>query len=150
MDRSLRKVKEANARIVELEEERPLVLIIDDDKDFTEMVKLNLEATGRYEVMTENKAARAFSAVRDTRPDLILLDVMMPFIDGGEIAHQIDTDEALKDIPVVFLTGTITKDEISSQGRLIGKHIFLAKPVTGRELVECIERTLANKDNIKP
>jgi len=78
------------------------ILIVDDEKDFTQMVKLNLEETGKYIVRTENIGRQALAAAREFKPHIILLDIVMPDTDGGEIAHNISLDEELSRIPVVF------------------------------------------------
>ncbi len=118
------------------------ILIVDDEENFTKLVKLNLEYGGRYKVMTENSAKNAFSSIQMFKPDLILLDVIMPDMDGGSIANQIKSDESLKDIPVVFLTAIVTKNEASLKNDTIAGRPFLAKPVTKEQLIDCIERNL--------
>lgn len=118
------------------------ILVVDDEENFTKLVKLNLEYGGKYKVMTENRAKNAFSSIREFKPDLILLDVIMPDMDGGSIANQIKSDENLKDIPVVFLTAIVTKDEASSEENTIAGRPFLAKPVTKAQLIDCIEKNL--------
>lgn len=64
------------------------ILIVDDEHAITRMVKLNLESTGRYEVRGENSSVNALAVAREFRPDLVLLDVIMPGADGGEIAAR--------------------------------------------------------------
>lgn len=118
------------------------ILIVDDEENFTKLVKLNLEYGGRYKVMTENSAKSAFNSVRMFKPDLILLDVIMPDMDGGSVANQIKSDEDLKDIPVVFLTAIVTKNEASSRNDVVAGRPFLAKPVTKEQLIDCIEKNL--------
>ena len=118
------------------------ILIIDDEADFTKMVKLNLEQTGKYEVETENLGSRGLAAIKRVKPDLVLLDVFMPRIGGAEIIAQMKEDQSIQDVPVVFLTATVTKAETASQGGLIGGHPFIAKPVSKDELVAFIEQTI--------
>ena len=86
------------------------ILVVDDEPEITFMVKLNLEQTGRYEVRTENLGRRAIEAAREFRPDLILLDVMMPDMLGSEIAEQLQADPKLRAIKFVFLTAMVTKE----------------------------------------
>lgn len=106
------------------------------------MVKLNLEDTGEYEVRTETKGTRVLGVAQEFKPDLILLDIVMPDLDGGEVAHRIKSDENLKDISIVFLTAIATQDEVASHDGIIGGHPFIAKPATTEELVECIEKNI--------
>ncbi len=121
--------------------EKPRILIIDDNHDFTHSAKLALERTGRYSVWEENEPARAHQTAQRVKPDLILLDIAMPETDGGEVAARIESDPALHRIPVVFLTALVTKAEARS-GLQIQGHPFLAKPISIPELVAGIERHL--------
>ncbi|MFA5261357.1 MAG: response regulator [Candidatus Omnitrophota bacterium] len=118
------------------------VLIIDDERGFTEMVKLNLEVTGRYRVFIENDSQFALDTAIRTQPDIILLDVIMPYREGPDVVFQLKNHPLSRDIPVVFLTATITKEEATSGCSLVGGHIFLAKPSSVEELIAAIERNL--------
>ena len=80
------------------------ILVVDDEKSLTILLKLNLEETGHYEVRTENWPEDAIQAAREFKPDLILLDIIMPRMPGGNIAALIDEDPELKGTPIVFLT----------------------------------------------
>ena len=120
------------------------ILIIDDEAGFTRLVKLTLEMAGAYEVAEENDGIRARETARKFLPDLILLDIVMPRIDGGDVACQIQADPALKNVPIVFLTAIVSKKE-TVPGGLIGGFPFLSKPVNLDELIQCIEETLATK-----
>ena len=122
--------------------EKQRILLIDDDQRFTRILKLNLESRGYYEVRDENQATHALAAAKEFRPDLILLDVMMPNVDGGEIAAQLKSDFRLKKIPVVFLTAAASKQEVQSLNGSIGGHSFLAKPATMGEVLECLRKHL--------
>ena len=118
------------------------ILVVDDEQSMTRMLKRNLEATGRYDVRTENSGAAGVTAAREFQPDLILLDVMMPGIDGGEVAAKIKEDKRLVNIPVVFLSAIVKKEETQPTGGNIGGLTFLAKPVKLDDLVTCIENHL--------
>src|SRR4026207_408556 len=83
--------------------EKKRILIIDDEVSFARMVKINLEKTGMFEVRVENRAAAALPAAREFRPDLVLLDVIMPTMDGGDVAKQIKRDRTLRGTPIIFL-----------------------------------------------
>ena len=119
------------------------ILVVDDEVALTRMVKLNLERTGNYEVRTENRGAMAIPAAREFKPDLILLDVMMPDTTGDEIAAQLKEDPLLSKIKFIFLTAIVTRDETNQAGSNIGGNEFLAKPVRAQELIDNIERVLA-------
>src|SRR5882672_4520081 len=126
---------------IEEAKEKPRILIIDNNRDFTHSAKLVLEKTEGYSVWEENEPARAHQTAQRVRPDLVLLDIVMPEIDGGEVAARIESDPALHRTPVVFLTGLVTKAEAKS-GLQIHGHPFLAKPISIPELITGIERSL--------
>jgi two-component system, OmpR family, response regulator len=128
-------------RPVEEATEKTRILIIDNNRDFTDSAKLGLDRTGRYSVWEENDPARAHQTAQRVKPDLILLDIAMPETDGGEVAARIESDPALHRIPIVFLTALVTKAEARS-GLQIQGHSFLAKPISIPELVAGIERNL--------
>ena len=115
------------------------ILAVDDEPAFTRMIKLNLEQTGRYEVRTENLGRNAIEAAREFRPDLILLDVMMPGVLGSEIAAQLQADPALRAIKFVFLTAVVTKGEALRSSGQIGGQTFVAKPISADDLCRVIE-----------
>ena len=119
--------------------EKKRILIVDDEASFTRMVKLNLEKTGQFEVREENKATYAVAAAREFKPDLIILDVIMPNLDGGDIFGQLQKDRHLKGTPVIFLTATVSPREAGVKGFNSGGALFLAKPVTLENLMACIQ-----------
>lgn len=118
------------------------ILVVDDEEKLTRMMKRNLEMSGKFQVRMENDGAKAVNAAREFKPDLVLLDVMMPGMDGGEVAEKMRDDPELARIPVVFLTAIVTKDEVADSGGTISGHPFLAKPVKADELVRVIEENL--------
>jgi DNA-binding response OmpR family regulator len=118
------------------------ILIVDDEVPFTRMVKLNLEKTGAFEVRAENRAASAIAAAREFKPDLIILDVIMPSLDGGDVQAQIKRDRALRNTPIIFLTATVSKREAGEGGLNSGGELFLAKPVSVENLVARIHEHL--------
>ncbi|MBI5799969.1 MAG: response regulator [Verrucomicrobia bacterium] len=120
------------------------ILIIDDEPSMTRMIRLTLEMTKRYQVREENQAMRALISAREFEPDLILLDVIMPGVDGGELARRIKADPSLSQVPVIFLTGTVTKKE-AEEGAVTAGYPLLSKPVSLKSLVECMENTFAAK-----
>ena len=121
--------------------DRPCILIVDDNHDFTRSAKLALEKTGRYFVCEENDATKAHQTAQNLKPDLILLDVAMPETDGGGVAARIQSDPTLHRTPIVFLTGLVTKAETRSGLRIQG-HPFLAKPISIPDLITGIEENL--------
>lgn len=118
------------------------ILVVDDEVYLTHMVRRGLESKGNYQVMEENSGGRALAAARMFKPDLVLLDVMMPDVDGGTVAAAFAEAEDLKHVPIIFLTAIVTKEETLPAGSVIGRHIFLAKPVNLCDLITCIENYL--------
>lgn len=118
------------------------ILIVDDEPSITRLLKINLENTQEYDVHTENSAPHALSAARDFHPDLILLDVLMPGVDGGHLASQFQEDARFKNVPIVFLTAAVTKSEVLEHHGKIGGLPFLAKPVNMTEVIRCLNQQL--------
>ncbi len=119
------------------------ILVVDDEKALTRIIKLNLERTGNYEVRTENMGSMAVPAAKEFKPDLIFLDVMMPDMGGEDVVALLKEDPALSNIALVFLTAIVTKEETQSIETDIGGNLFLAKPVNTKELIATIERVLS-------
>ena len=123
---------------------RRKILLVDDEKGFTAMLKLNLESLGSYDVRVENDSERALTAALEYQPDLILLDIIMPKMEGPDVAIEVKNNTALKNTPIIFLTATVTKNEVDSQGGRIGGHPFVAKPSNLIVLVSTIEKNLVS------
>jgi len=123
--------------------EKIKVLIIDDEEDFTFFVKLNLERTGRFEVNVANEGLLGIRLAKEKRPDVILLDVLMPSLPGPEVARRLLDDESTKNIPIIFLTAIVDTKDLGGDGiREAGGRNFLAKPVTTAEIVSSIEKVV--------
>ena len=116
------------------------ILLVDDEKSFTTLLKLNLEETGDYEVRVENWPEDAVAAVREFKPHLILLDIIMPRLPGGNVASLIDSDPELKGTPIVFLTAAVRRQQVDDNDGIICDHPCLAKPATVEEVVAMIEK----------
>ena len=123
---------------------RKKILIVDDQKDLAEIVKMGLERCGKYTAAVVTKGSNVVSAALILKPDLIILDVMMPDMDGGEVAACIRSEESLKNIPIIYLTGAVTHNEAHSVGDSRGEYILLAKPVSIEELIKRIEESLGS------
>lgn len=120
------------------------ILLIDDDQPLTEAVKINLEATGSFEVGIENRSVRAVTTAREFRPDLIVLDYVMPGSDGGDVTRHLRADPLLDKVPIIMLTALISNEETGEQGstRRNG-HVMMAKPVRISKLLRCIDEQLS-------
>jgi CheY-like chemotaxis protein len=118
------------------------ILIVDDDRDSTHLLKILLEKTGGYVVLEENDAVKAHQSAHNFRPDLILPDIMMPWKDGGAVARQIDANPQLpENAPIIFLTGLVTKSEARAGLRIQGYPV-LAKPINIPDLINRLEENL--------
>ena len=118
------------------------ILIADDEKAFAEMLKLNLQATGEYEVRIENDPTQVLPAALQFQPDLILLDIIMPKVEGPDIAFKIKSHESLKKVPIIFLTAAVKKDEVDSEDGMIGGYPFVAKTSSLNVLIDTIEKAI--------
>jgi CheY-like chemotaxis protein len=118
------------------------ILVIDDDVQSTRMVKLSLERTGRYEVRELNDPVSTVPVARDFKPDLILLDVCMPGLEGVEVAFQIRADPELQQTPVVFISSLVSEWEAVGDGTSKGGFHFVAKPARLPRMITCIEKSL--------
>ena len=128
-------------------QQKKRILVIDDEVSFARMVKLNLEKSGSFEVRVENRAMFALATAREFLPDLILLDVIMPNMDGGDVSKQIKRDRTLKGTPIVFLTATVSKREAGEGGLNSGGELFLAKPVSVEALIACINEHIRKPES---
>ena len=116
------------------------ILLVDDEKSLTTLLKLNLEDTGNYDVRVENWPEDALAAAREFKPDLVLLDIIMPRLPGGNVAAQIDADPLLKGTPIVFLTAAVRRSQVEDNDGIICEHPCLAKPATMDEVIAMIEK----------
>jgi DNA-binding response OmpR family regulator len=117
------------------------ILIIDDEQSITRLLKFALEKSGLYEVLTENLGAKAVSQIKASRPDLLILDVNLPDASGGEIAAEIREDASLKNLPIIFLTGSVTEEEAQA-GLTIGGFPALGKPINMEKLLERVQKSI--------
>jgi two-component system, OmpR family, response regulator len=128
--------------ITTMNTEKKRILVVDDQSANTKLLKLFLERTNDYVVREENDAKAALSAAEEFQPHLILLDVMMPGVDGGELATRFNSNPKLKSVPIVFLTAAVTKQEVKAGGGMVGGQCFLAKPIVLTEVLACLKQHL--------
>ena len=125
-----------------MNDSRKKLLIVDNEQELTDMLKTALEELGGFHVRTENNPSFAVEAAKQFQPDLILLDIKMPELDGADVILRIKNDPALTRIPVVFLTGNVTENECTARGMKIGNCRFLPKTMRLNNLVACLNETL--------
>ena len=121
------------------------ILIIDDEEALCNLLKLNIESTGNYEVTTASDSREGLAMTRQAEFDLILLDLMMPHMDGTEVAERIMANPKTKHIPIVFLTALAEKRQVEDNMGTIGGRNFIAKPVTTEQLIARMEEVLSEK-----
>ncbi|MBC8392586.1 MAG: response regulator [Deltaproteobacteria bacterium] len=124
--------------------EKAKILIIDDEEDFAYFIKLNLESTDRFEVLTSTSGQDGINLAMEKKPDLIFIDILMPEMHGTEVAEILLQNRATKSIPMIYLTAVATKKDVETKGGVIGGRQFIAKPVTAEELIEVIESVLGD------
>lgn len=111
------------------------ILIIDDEEDFCHFVKLNLEETGDFKVITATNGPDGIDMVKQHKPDLILLDIIMPNMTGTQVAEELRSNKATKDIPIIFVTAIVRRGEVGSREYQFGGNYFIFKPVKLDELI---------------
>ena len=111
------------------------ILIIDDEEDFCFFIKLNLEQTGKFDVLTATSGAEGIKMTIKYQPDLILLDIIMPNMPGTQVAEELLNHKATKEIPIIFVTAIVKRGEVGPRDDKIGGRYFIFKPVKLDELV---------------
>jgi len=117
------------------------ILVIEDDLTFLDLLRVHLTSAG-HEVLTAEDAALGLRAIIADQPDLIILDIFVPYLDGFELLKALRTDPATRRIPVIVLTGH-SDDETYARARKLGVADFFTKPVEGKRLIKAIETQLA-------
>ncbi len=118
------------------------ILIIDDEKDFCYFVKKNLELFAGYNVVTATLGTKGIRAALKEKPNLILLDIMMPGIDGFEVLEKLKKNKKTLHIPVIMLT---SKSEDESKMKAVGLYCddYIVKPVEFEVLISKIDKVLS-------
>ena len=121
--------------------EEKRILIADDDPVILRLIQVNLELEG-YEVITANNGEEAVAQAKAENPDLVILDIMMPRLDGYQACEQLKSSDDTKDIPVIFLSAKAQQGDID-KGRSFGVAAYLTKPFDPTELLEVVEQHLS-------
>lgn len=117
------------------------ILVIENDVTFLDLLRVHLTSAG-HEVVTAEDAALGLRAVIEDGPDVIILDIFVPYLNGIEVLEALRTDPATAPIPVIVLTAT-RDDEIYAKARKLGVADYLTKPVQRDKLLQTIEAILA-------
>lgn len=120
----------------------PKVLVVDDDRAIQQLLEVNLELEG-YDVAKAIDGAEALAMVVTFQPDIILLDVMMPKMDGREVCRRLKADPSTADLPVVFLSARAQEMDVSL-GLELGAAAYLTKPFEPQDLLDTIRRVLGD------
>jgi len=115
------------------------ILAIDDEAGFTRLLKL---AAAQYEIRCENNPLRAIETAKEFRPDVILLDRIMPCVTGESLAISFKRHPQLKDIPIAFLTATVPRNEDGSWQTVLNGCPVLGKPVSIEAIDNCVKACL--------
>ena len=121
------------------------ILCIEDEPEMIDLIRLILGRKG-FDVSGASGGQDGIFKVRKEKPDLVLLDLMMPFMDGWEVYQQMKADEATKNIPVIVVTA-----KAQSIDKVLGLHIakvddYIAKPFSPKELIDSVERVFAKQE----
>lgn len=123
------------------------ILVVDDEKHIVRLVQVNLERAG-YEVVTAYDGEEALQKVKQERPDLIVLDVMMPKMDGFEVMKHLKADPETKEIPVIMLTAK-AQDADVFRGWKAGVDCYLTKPFNPLELLTFVKRIFESLEEME-
>jgi CheY-like chemotaxis protein len=118
------------------------VLVIDDDPDALILLKTRLEGTGRFTVVTAENGASGLELARDLDPDIIVCDIYMPGMGGPDVASALATDDTLRDVPLLFLSGLVKPDEVREHDGRIGGWPMASKGESIHSIVRRIDGLL--------
>ncbi|NQT94853.1 MAG: response regulator [Candidatus Omnitrophica bacterium] len=116
------------------------ILLVDDETDMVDIVKLRLEANG-YEVITAYDGQEALDKAKTESPDLIILDLMLPKIDGYKVCRLLKFDQKYKSIPIIMFTARV-QDEDKKMGEEVGADAYITKPFEPQVLLSKIKELL--------
>ena len=120
------------------------ILVVDDEPDVLHLLSERLTKEG-YSVIKASSGKEAIERATEQNPDLVLLDIAMPGMDGSETATILRSDPKTQDIPILFLTCLFTKQEEKACGHLLGQNYFIAKPYDVPELLSEIEKRVSGR-----
>ncbi len=119
------------------------ILLVEDEPNVIELMTIFLTRKG-YEIHNVIEGTEVFDKVREIRPDLIILDIMLPKLNGFEVCSRLKSDPSLKNIPVMILSALVQKSEIE-MGVRMGADMYMTKPFHNAELISNIEKLLGQK-----
>jgi twitching motility two-component system response regulator PilG len=124
----------------EIDVPKKMILIVEDEESLLKLESILLTSRG-YEVKGVADGQAALTAVIEVKPDLVLLDIMLPEVDGFEVCRQIKSNEATKHIPVIMLTAKKSREDMA-RGEQVGADWYITKPFKSAMVIETIQRFL--------
>ena len=122
-----------------------MIAVVEDEEDLANLVRVNLELSG-YDVVVARNGAEGLTTIKNDHPDLVLLDVMMPVLDGWQVLRSLKEDPELRDIPVIMLTA-LSEERDLIRGHLQGAVRYITKPFEMKTLLEAVEEGLNDPDD---
>jgi CheY-like chemotaxis protein len=126
------------------------ILIVDDDVPVSRLVAIMLEKTRLYTTALESRPHLALRTACNFKPDLVLLDVDMPGLEGGDVANQFRAHSALRDVPIIFFTSLVSPGDANHTMIIRGGERFLPKPIDAAVLIRSIESVLRETETVSP
>ncbi|RJR33953.1 MAG: response regulator [Desulfobacteraceae bacterium] len=124
------------------------VLIIDDEENHCRLLKKALERKGGFEVISATTGKEGIELARSKKPEIIVMDLVMPGMDGTEVAETLEGDSETSTIPIIFVTGMLTRDEANEQNAASSRGYFMAKPILIDELVHKMKSILSSQGDV--
>jgi len=121
------------------------ILAVDDEPSIVRLIQINLEKQG-YQVITAYDGKEALEKIASERPDMVVLDVMMPYMDGFEVLRTLRKEPATRELPVIMLTAKAQDADVYT-GYKDGADSYLTKPFNPRELISFVQRIFASQEN---
>ena len=113
------------------------ILVVDDEEEILTHLG-NILKRANYEVVSTTKGKEVFNLAKDSQPDLIILDILLPDLQGDEVAALLLQEPSTADIPIIFLTGVLITKKEEDLARKTGKHYLMAKPATEKEILDMV------------
>ena len=119
------------------------IVLVDDDQDLCDLLKMQLEASGRFLVTASSQSETALALIKKERPDLAILDINMPEIHGVELATTLAQDPQTAEIPILYLTGMVSPEEVNQLGGGHSLQTLVSKQSPITELVATIDSLIS-------
>lgn len=117
------------------------ILVVDDDPVIVNLLKLRLTDAG-YDVLIAKDGLEGYNLATKSLPDLIILDLVMPVMDGSTLAAKLKEEERLSGVPIIFLTCIVSEGETLETQHHIGGHMFFSKPFDSAELIDTVAKMI--------